>query len=66
MTLFGLEVGPFGGLPRPRIERKLNRVDGVIATVNYATEQAHVTFGAGVTADEVIGVVEQMHIFTIL
>ncbi|GAA1311955.1 heavy metal translocating P-type ATPase [Saccharothrix xinjiangensis] len=27
-----------------RIERKLNKLDGVTATVNYATEKAHVTF----------------------
>ena len=27
-----------------RIEKKLNRLDGVEASVNYATEQAHVTF----------------------
>ena len=28
-----------------RIERKLNKLDGVTATVNYATEQAHVSYG---------------------
>ena len=27
-----------------RIERKLNKLDGVIATVNYATEKAKVTY----------------------
>ena len=27
-----------------RIEKKLNRLDGVTATVNYATEKASVTF----------------------
>jgi Cu+-exporting ATPase len=27
-----------------RIERKLNKLDGVTATVNYATEKAKVTF----------------------
>ena len=27
-----------------RIERKLNKLDGVSATVNYATEKARVTF----------------------
>ncbi|MDQ2585185.1 heavy metal translocating P-type ATPase [Saccharothrix yanglingensis] len=27
-----------------RVERKLNKLDGVTATVNYATEKAHVTF----------------------
>ncbi|WP_372729849.1 heavy metal translocating P-type ATPase [Nocardioides sp.] len=29
-----------------RIERKLNKLDGVVATVNYATEKARVTLGA--------------------
>ncbi len=42
-----------------RIEKKLNRVDGVTATVNYATETAHVSFAGGVTADDLIRVVEQ-------
>ena len=31
-----------------RIEKKLNRLDGVTATVNYATEKAKVTFADGV------------------
>jgi P-type Cu+ transporter len=31
-----------------RIEKKLNRLDGVDATVNYATERAAVTVAAGV------------------
>ena len=31
-----------------RIERKLNKLDGVEATVNYATEQAAVSFDPGV------------------
>ena len=30
-----------------RIEKKLNRLDGVSATVNYATEKATVHYGAG-------------------
>ena len=30
-----------------RVERKLNRLDGVIATVNYATEKAHVELPRG-------------------
>jgi P-type Cu+ transporter len=38
-----------------RIERKLNKLDGVEATVNYATEKAAVTFDeATVTPDELI------------
>ena len=33
-----------------RIERKLNKLDGVAATVNYATEEATVTFDTAATA----------------
>jgi len=33
-----------------RIERKLNKLDGVAATVNYATEEATVTFDTAETA----------------
>jgi Cu+-exporting ATPase len=42
-----------------RIEKKLNRLDGVTATVNYATEKARATVPAGWTADDLIAVVEQ-------
>ena len=41
-----------------RIEKKLNRVPGVQASVNYATETAHVVAPAGVTLDDLVGVVE--------
>ncbi|MEU6886322.1 heavy metal translocating P-type ATPase [Streptomyces viridosporus] len=41
-----------------RIEKKLNRMDGVTATVNYATEKAKVTFDADVTVDDLIATVE--------
>ena len=41
-----------------RIEKKLNRVDGVTATVNYATEKARATVPASVTAADLIAVVE--------
>jgi P-type Cu+ transporter len=38
-----------------RIERKLNKLDGVTATVNYATEKAAVEFDAGaVSADQLV------------
>ncbi|MCF8572225.1 heavy metal translocating P-type ATPase [Gordonia sp. HY002] len=37
-----------------RIERKLNKLDGVSATVNYATEQAHVAHDESVTPDDLI------------
>ncbi|MEU6048599.1 heavy metal translocating P-type ATPase, partial [Streptomyces griseus] len=42
-----------------RIEKKLNRMDGVEATVNYATEKAKVTYqGAEVSVDDLIATVE--------
>ena len=41
-----------------RIERKLNKLDGVTATVNYATEKAKVTFPATVSTDDLLGTVE--------
>ena len=41
-----------------RIEKKLNRLDGVTATVNYATEKARATAPASVTAADLIAVVE--------
>ena len=42
-----------------RIERKLNKLDGVVATVNYATEKAKVTFPAGVAPETLVETVEQ-------
>src|SRR5688500_15743957 len=42
-----------------RIERKLNKLDGVVATVNYATEKAKVTYPADVTTDVLLETVEQ-------
>jgi Cu+-exporting ATPase len=42
-----------------RIEKKLNRLDGVTATVNYATEKAVVAFPNSVTPGDVIAAVEQ-------
>ncbi|GGQ27566.1 heavy metal translocating P-type ATPase [Streptosporangium pseudovulgare] len=41
-----------------RIERKLNRLDGVTATVNYATEKAKVTFPEGIDPQQLIATVE--------
>jgi Cu+-exporting ATPase len=43
-----------------RIEKKLNRLDGVEASVNYATEKALVSAPESVSADVLIGVVEKM------
>ncbi|MEV8328697.1 heavy metal translocating P-type ATPase [Kitasatospora sp. NPDC056731] len=41
-----------------RIEKKLNRMDGVSASVNYATEKAKVAFPAGVDVADLIATVE--------
>ncbi|MGH9214618.1 MAG: heavy metal translocating P-type ATPase [Acidimicrobiales bacterium] len=41
-----------------RIERRLNKLDGVTASVNFATEQASVTIPDGVSADDLIAEVE--------
>ncbi|GAB2922264.1 heavy metal translocating P-type ATPase [Streptomyces heilongjiangensis] len=41
-----------------RIEKKLNRMDGVTATVNYATEKAKVAFTGGVSVPDLIATVE--------
>ncbi|HEV3172822.1 MAG TPA: heavy metal translocating P-type ATPase [Actinocrinis sp.] len=41
-----------------RIERKLNRLDGVTATVNLATEQATVVCPEDVSANDLVAVVE--------
>src|SRR4029453_17157582 len=42
-----------------RIERKLNKLDGVTATVNYATERARVSAPVGVTVEDLVGTVRQ-------
>ncbi len=41
-----------------RIERRLNKLDGVSATVNYATERAYFTSVGGREPGELIGVIE--------
>ncbi len=41
-----------------RIEKRLNHLDGVSATVNYATERAKVTYGEAVTPDDLVAEVE--------
>ncbi|MGH3707907.1 MAG: heavy metal translocating P-type ATPase [Pseudonocardiaceae bacterium] len=40
-----------------RIEKKLNRLDGVSATVNYATEKARVSYTDGVTPEDLVATV---------
>ncbi|GAA1638892.1 heavy metal translocating P-type ATPase [Actinoplanes couchii] len=42
-----------------RIEKKLNRMDGVSATVNYATEKATATVEGGVSVADLIATVEK-------
>ncbi|ETJ96944.1 cation-translocating P-type ATPase [Propionimicrobium sp. BV2F7] len=42
-----------------RIQKKLNKMDGVQASVNYATERAHVVTSVGVGVDDLIGVVQK-------
>jgi Cu+-exporting ATPase len=41
-----------------RIEKKLNKLEGVRASVNFATEKAHVEFSGGVTTDDVLATVK--------
>ena len=41
-----------------RVEKKLNRMPGVSATVNYATEKAAIVLPDGVTLDQAIATVE--------
>ncbi|USI93076.1 heavy metal translocating P-type ATPase [Rhodococcus pyridinivorans] len=42
-----------------RIERKLNKLDGVTATVNYATEKAKVIYADGIDQATLVDAVEQ-------
>ncbi|NGO12923.1 copper-translocating P-type ATPase [Streptomyces sp. HC44] len=42
-----------------RVEKKLNRMDGVTATVNYATERAKVSYGDGIRVADLIATVEK-------
>ncbi|MFJ7330139.1 heavy metal translocating P-type ATPase [Streptomyces cyaneofuscatus] len=42
-----------------RVEKKLNRMDGVTATVNYATEKARVTFTEGLELSDLVATVER-------
>lgn len=42
-----------------RVEKKLNRMAGVSATVNFATEKAKIAFGEGVQVADLIATVEK-------
>jgi P-type Cu+ transporter len=42
-----------------RIEKKLNKLDGVTASVNFATEKALVTVRDGISPQDLVSVVEQ-------
>ncbi|MET8677641.1 heavy metal translocating P-type ATPase [Streptomyces sp. NPDC004647] len=42
-----------------RVEKKLNRMDGVTATVNFATEKARVSYDSGVGIADLIATVER-------
>ena len=42
-----------------RVERTLNKLDGVAATVNYATEKASVTHTGAVTVEQILAAVER-------
>jgi Cu+-exporting ATPase len=41
-----------------RIEKKLNKLQGVQASVNFATEKAYVTYAAPVTPDDILATVK--------
>jgi P-type Cu+ transporter len=43
-----------------RVEKRLNKLDGVTASVNYATEKASVTVPDGVEPDELVAAVESV------
>ncbi|MEV0277338.1 heavy metal translocating P-type ATPase [Streptomyces sp. NPDC050610] len=42
-----------------RVEKKLNRMDGVAATVNFATEKARVAYDDGVEVGDLVATVEK-------
>jgi P-type Cu+ transporter len=42
-----------------RVEKRLNQVEGVVATVNFATEQATVDFPDGVSAEDLVAAVAE-------
>src|SRR5690625_7919401 len=60
LELIDLEVGGMTCAScAARVEKKLNRLEGVSASVNYATEKASIQVSPGVSAEELIAVVEK-------
>ena len=60
LTTIDLEIGGMTcSSCANRIERKLSKLPGVEASVNYATEVAHVTLPEGMTVADAIRTVEQ-------
>ena len=43
-----------------RIEKRLNKLDGVTATVNYATEKARVSYADGVSPEDLVAAVAEV------
>src|SRR3954470_19780197 len=41
-----------------RVERRLNKLDGVTASVNYATETATVSYDTGIAVEQLVQAVE--------
>ncbi|WP_370949594.1 heavy metal translocating P-type ATPase [Amycolatopsis sp. cg5] len=54
LTIGGMTCGSCAA----RVERKLNKLDGVQATVNYATAKASVLLPPGLPVEDVVGAVE--------
>jgi Cu+-exporting ATPase len=54
LTIGGMTCASCAG----RVERKLNKLDGVVATVNLATEKAHVTYPAELDPAALVAEVE--------
>ncbi len=55
MTVFDLEIGGMTCAScAGRVETRLNRLDGVTATVNFASEQARVLASGGVTVADLV------------
>ncbi len=54
LTIGGMTCASCAG----RVERKLNKLDGVVATVNYATEKAHVSYPHGLDPAALVAEVE--------